>query len=177
MELLDEVDLLGDERLMGFISLASVAIVLVGVIALAALWATGVALGPMGWVVWVGGAVAWVASLGLHELIHGLLFRLLGPAGLHVSFSMGPGILCTRAEGAVLSPGRFLVVLLGPAVVISALWLAVALAGLPAVALVVGTLHLAGCTGDMAMASRILSVRCAGAVEDTETGCRVWGGQ
>lgn len=176
MVLLDEVDVLGDATLVNTMGLVSLGAVGLGAVALLAWLGLGGAAGEIGWQWWLGGAVATVAAFALHELVHGVAFKILGPRSTRVSFGVGPGILYTRATDATMAPGRFMAVLLAPTVIVTAL---IALggwwAGAPVVALVVGTLHLSGCSGDLAMAARIGRTPGVVACEDTDNGCILWG--
>ena len=110
-------------------------------------------------------------ALPVHELVHGAAFKLLGGRDLRLRFGyMPPGMLYTCADGAVLPRRSFVAVLLAPAALLSAAFLAGgALLDVPLAGVTCLWLHLSGCTGDLVMARRIVA---AGApyVRDTAQG-------
>ncbi len=117
-----------------------------------------------------------VASFAVHELVHGLFFKIFGGRACHVSFGAKAGMLYTRSDGCQLPKGQFIVVLMAPTIVVSALfaWAGAALmmeADLAACAI----LHLSGCVGDWEMVRAIVSTPGVTMVEDTECGVRLLG--
>lgn len=171
-----EVDVLADEvlrRRIARLSLQVFASALALVLAAAFFTATPF-LGTFG--SWLFFLAALAASLAAHEGVHALFFRLLHGPGGHIGFGFAEGMLYTRAEGVRLSKGKFVCVLLAPAVLVSA---ALAILGLPSghpveCALVAGC-HLSGCAGDWEMVREIALTPGTAAVEDTDSGCRLLG--
>lgn len=129
--------------------------------------------------VWILGLVLLcLAVFALHEGVHGALFKLLAPAGAQVSFGVEPehAMLYACAEGIVYPTGRYIAILLGPTVVLTALLACIGVAGgYPLACFVAGALHLSGCVGDWFYVREILSDRRIVACEDTSWGVRFLG--
>lgn len=144
-------------------------------LALTILWlAHGWPHAPFSWT-WAIVAVAIglisLAVLPAHELFHGLAFKLLGAgdATLHFGY-LSLGMLYTSCEGAVFSRQRYMAILLMPAVCVTAILMAAGMwLGYPLAAFICAYLHLAGCTGDFAMARYLLKTP-APYVRDTAYG-------
>ncbi len=130
-----------------------------------------------------GAMVAWVAallagsvvSLALHEGVHGLFFKLFAPQGARVSFGANwkLGMLYACAEGIVYSRRHYLVIILAPTVVVTALLVPVAvLSGWPFCCYVIAGAHLAGCVGDWKYAAAVLHDPAITHCEDTSWGVR-----
>lgn len=114
--------------------------------------------------------------LPVHELVHGLCFKLLGDPGIKVQFGFKNGCLYASAPGARLSPARVLVVILAPFVLLTPLaWAVVMLltGDVLAAWLLVG-FHAAGCAGDFYLAAVILRTAGVEDVEDTSTGVTLY---
>lgn len=117
-----------------------------------------------------------VASFAVHELVHGLFFKIFGGRACHVSYGAKAGMLYTRSSGCRLPKGQFIVVLMAPTVVVSVLfaWAGMALM-MEADLAVCAILHLSGCVGDWEMVRAIVSTPGVTMVEDTECGVRLLG--
>lgn len=103
-------------------------------------------------------AIATVASFAVHELVHGVCFKLLAPAGSRVTFGANwkRGMLYACANGVVYSRRRYLVIALAPTFVVTALLLgAGAVSGRIVAMTFAAVLHLTGCTGDWVYAEEI----------------------
>ena len=112
-----------------------------------------------------------IAVLPVHELIHAAMFVLLGGDDVHVSFGFQDFMLYTSAAGAVLPRRRFLVVLVAPSVLLSLMFVATGvMESAPLFAWMGLMLHLAGCTGDLAMARAIVREPRCTHVLDTSSG-------
>lgn len=176
MRVIGTVNVLEDTDLQRSMVRASWIILGVGATAAFALWLASHALGwnvtepvGLGWA--LGLVAASVVALPVHELVHAAAFVLLGSGDVRVSFGVKDFMLYTSANGAVLSRGSFMAVLLAPSVVVTALFV---LAGCvwhaPLFALLGGAFHLAGCTGDLDMV-RIIGITPAAAfVRDSPAG-------
>lgn len=121
-------------------------------------------------------AISLVSAFALHELVHGLFFKIFGGKEAHLRFGARDGMLYSCAAGLVLPRREFLVVLLAPTVLVSAIVFFAA----PALELrlggfVVFAMHLSGCTGDLAFVAAILDDPEVTKVEDTEDGIRLYG--
>lgn len=115
------------------------------------------------------------ASLAVHELVHGVLFKLLAPAGAHVTFGANwkAGMLYACADGIVYTRRQYLAVAFGPTVVVTAIALAIGVAtGWPVVWYAVAVLHLSGCTGDWGYVRAIVRNPSIAYCEDTDWGVR-----
>ena len=97
------------------------------------------------------GAALLLASFAVHELVHGLFFKLFAPAGSRVTFGANwrAGMLYACAEGIVYARRQYQVIILAPTIAVTILLvLGGMVTGHGAVAYVVAVLHLSGCTGD-----------------------------
>lgn len=181
MRTLGDIDFFGDDVLRQRLVRASVWLLIGGAalaVALSVVAGTGVieemrAL-PGDW-----GAAMWplvmaalsVVALPVHELVHALFMRVLGGPGTRVSFGYQAGMLYAGCPGLVLSKPRFVVVLLAPAVLVTAALLGLGLAlGYPFMTLWAAVLHLSGCSGDILAAGAILRERSCTHCRDTERG-------
>ena len=70
----------------------------------------------LGWI--VGLAAVSAASFAVHELVHGVFFKLFAPAGAHVTFgaNLETCMIYACAEGVVYSRRRYVAVCLAPTV-------------------------------------------------------------
>lgn len=119
--------------------------------------------------------VVMVASLLVHELVHGLFFKLFAPSGAKVTFGANwkAGMLYACAEGIVYPRGRYLVIILAPTVAVTVLLLAGgALTGHLAAGYLLAVVHLSGCTGDWGYAMEIARDPSITYCEDTTWGVR-----
>ena len=135
------------------------------------------AQGPIGtWWAWFLAAVAaYAVSLPLHELVHALFFKALGPAGTKVKFGYQSGMLYAGCPGTKFASAQMLAVLLAPFVLLSVAYWALGQAfDLGWLALALFLLHGAGCAGDLYFAWLLCRRPEADQVEDTETGIRLW---
>ena len=73
----------------------------------------------LGWI--VGLAAISMASFAVHELVHGVFFKLLAPAGAQVTFGANreTAMIYACAEGVVYSRRRYMAVCLAPTVVVT----------------------------------------------------------
>lgn len=107
------------------------------------------------WAWWLALAGGVMASFAGHELVHAWLFRRFAPPGARVTLGVNlkMGMLYASADGVVFPRSRYLLAVLGPSVVVSMVVLAVGVGlGWPLWTLLVGTVHLSGCSGDWAYA-------------------------
>lgn len=74
----------------------------------------------LGWI--VGLAVVSAASFVVHELVHGVFFKLFAPAGAHVTFgaNLETCMIYACAEGVVYSRRRYMLICPAPTVVLTA---------------------------------------------------------
>ncbi len=152
----ESVDFLSDEPWLASVARASLAVAAVGTVA-DMVWALLFPTEPLGagWLLAV--VAATLVALPVHELVHGAAFKLVGGKDVSVRFGYAsPGMLYTCADGAVLPRRAFVGVLLAPAAVVSAAFVACGLCfSAPLAGFTCLWLHLSGCTGDFAMARRI----------------------
>lgn len=170
-----ELDLFGDRVLLRRVLHLSVALLVACVALLAALLICGVAPERLSLAWLVACAAATAASLVVHELVHGALFRLMGGPGTRVRFGARDGMLYAAAPDLVLRAGRFVVVALGPTLLVDAAILALGLAALdaPVATCLVLAMHLSGCAGDLVFAREVVRERAA-FVQDSGTGIRLF---
>lgn len=133
-----------------------------------------------------GSLAAWLLALGalsiaalpVHELVHGVCFKLLAPAGARIAFGADwkRGMLFACADGVVFTRRAYLTALAAPAVVLTAAFL---VAGTclryPVLGIALAFVHLAGCTGDLLYVARIVRDKRVTHCEDTSWGVRLWG--
>lgn len=106
----------------------------------------------VGWI--VGLAAISMASFAVHELVHGVFFKLLAPAGAKVTFGANreTAMIYACAEGVVYSRRRYMAVCLAPTVVVTAaLALGFAFSGYPAAVLPGGRLAFVGLCGRLVL--------------------------
>jgi hypothetical protein len=180
MKLVRDIDVFSDEQLRRRMATVSAVVLGAGAVLITVWCLVGgvdfsletpgrIALG------FVIGAVATYVAFLVHELVHGLFFKLLAGPGQKIEFGYKDGMLYTRAPGCRLAVGKFMAVLLAPTVLVSA---AIALAGLftgrAFLAAIVFVLHLSGCSGDSCMANTIAMTPDVDLCEDTATGVECW---
>ena len=181
MRTLGDIDFFGDDTLRQRLVRASAWLIIGGAalaVALSVVAGTGVieemrALpGDWGAAMWpLAMATLSIVALPVHELVHALFMRVLGGPGTRVSFGYQAGMLYAGCPGLVLSKPRFVVVLLAPAVLVTAALLGLGLAlGYPFMTLWAAVLHLSGCSGDILAAGAILRERACTHCRDTERG-------
>lgn len=121
---------------------------------------------------WLVGLSA--VALPVHELIHAAAYKLLVP-GARVSFGHKDGFLYTDAHGAMARKSAQIVILLAPAVVLTCAFLGLGGAfGQPVLAILLASVHLSGCVGDILMVVRIARQPNVTHVRDTEFGIELW---
>jgi hypothetical protein len=169
VKVLANIDIVNDGRLQGrFVRLSLVPLV-VGAAVSVLLWAAGACEGiTLGWL--AASVCVFTVSLPVHEAVHAAAFKLLAP-GCRVSFEVRDWFVATNAHGAVAPRRAELVVLLAPALVVTALLAAVpALLGFQLFGVVQSFIHLSGCAGDVAMALEIAHEPECTHVRDTDNG-------
>lgn len=128
------------------------------------------------WMAWVVAAV--VVSLAAHELVHGLLFKVLAPAGARVTFGANwrKGMLYASAEGIVYTRAQYTAIALAPTVVVTLLVVAAGFAcGCPVAGAFAAVLHLTGCTGDWGYVRALRADPLITHCEDTSYGVCFYG--
>lgn len=174
MKPISEIDLLDDDALLARMSRASLILVAVGAVVACAGLVAGAWPDAFGLAWFALVVVASLVALPVHELVHAALFKLLGGPKAHIRFGARWGMLYTSAEGLVLPRRRFVAVLMGPAVLVTAALVALGLVlGQPLAAWVMAVLHLSGCTGDLGFV-RIICQSAADFVQDTNKGIALY---
>lgn len=132
---------------------------------------------PHGPFPWIGCAavaiVVYLLSVPVHELLHAAAFLVLGPSGTKVHFGFASGLAFASSPGTRMSKGRFGAVLLVPSIVLTCVFVALAIIleawALPWV-VVLGLLQLSGAAGDIYMNAVIARTHDADVCEDTKDG-------
>lgn len=130
--------------------------------------------------------IAWIAALvagcllplPVHELVHGALFKLFAPAGSRVTFGANwrAGMIYACAEGVVYTRRQYQIIALGPALVVTGALIALGVAmSWPLWTIIVSTVHLCGCAGDIAYADIIRRNPLIAYCEDTSFGVSFYG--
>ena len=169
MKVLANIDIVNDGRLQGRIVRLSLVPLAVGAVFCVFLWIVGACETlSLGW--FLASAAVFAASLPVHEAVHAAAFKLLVP-GCRVSFEVRDWFVATNAHGAVAPRRSELVVLLAPALVVTALLAAVpSLLGFPLFGVVQSFIHLSGCAGDVSMALEIAQEPECTHARDTNNG-------
>lgn len=112
--------------------------------------------------------------ISIHELIHGLFFKVFSDTG-KVKFGFKNGMAYATNPGTKYTWWQFLIIVLAPCVFISlALFLAYQLTWINATFFVaMASLHFAGCVGDLWYALLIMKYGDE-YYEDTEVGFSIW---
>lgn len=175
MTLIRDIDLFDDQDLLREITVTSLVTLGAGVVLVAAWLVSGWSHEQVGLLWFVGTVVAMLVSFALHELVHGILFKVYGGSKAHVSFGARAGMLYATAPGLVLTRHRFEVVLMAPTILVSLASLAPLVWGCPLMCVVVCLVHLSGCAGDWAFAQIIHQDHLVVTCEDTDRGIRLYG--
>ncbi|MCH3968010.1 MAG: DUF3267 domain-containing protein [Atopobiaceae bacterium] len=175
MTLIRDIDLFDDQDLLRRITLTSLVTLGVGVALVVAWLVSGWSHEQVGPLWLVGAVVATLVSFGVHELVHGVLFKVYGGSKAHVSFGARAGMLYATAPGLVLTRHRFEVVLMAPTILVSLASLVPLVWGCPLMCVVVCLIHLSGCAGDWAFARIIHQDHLVVTCEDTDRGIRLYG--
>ncbi|WP_392450209.1 DUF3267 domain-containing protein [Staphylococcus massiliensis] len=117
-----------------------------------------------------------IGFLIVHELIHGLFFKVFKPER-PVKYGFVSGMLYTTSPGSLYSRMKFNIIIIAPFLVLTTLLLILYHLNVitPEIFKVVGTFHTGGCTGDFYMIMLILR-KCSkeGFVEDTAKGLKIY---
>lgn len=130
------------------------------------------------WVWALALAAGCLVPLPVHELVHGALFKLFAPAGSRVTFGVNlrAGMIYACAQGVVYTRAQYIAIALAPAVVVTGALLAVGAAlGWPLWGIVVASVHLCGCSGDIAYVDIIRRNPLITHCEDTSFGVSLYG--
>lgn len=114
-------------------------------------------------------------SLIIHELIHGLFYKLFHPSG-HVKYGFKGGMLYATNPGTLYPRWQFMIIGIMPLLLItSILWL------LSLVNVLIGpefvliaAIHASGCVGDLYLESVLIFSPIGAVVEDTSNGIDVY---
>ena len=170
MRRLADIDLLGDGGIQRHMAQWSLVVLvgglLLGILAIVAF--PHEQIGPLWFLVLL---LVSILVLPIHELIHACAFGLFSGFSSHIRFGIANFMLYTTAEGLMLTRHRFCAVLLAPATIITVATLGICAAmGLPVLGWFAAVIHLAGCTGDFALAHIIMRDHFTTHVEDTSYG-------
>lgn len=106
-------------------------------------------------------------SLLAHEGIHGLFFKVFGAK--KVVFGFQKGLLYAKATGSFYQGWQYLIIALSPFIILTGFYWQLS-QHYPLVAILLCSLHAAGCVGDFYFAKLILKNGFTALVEDTDTG-------
>src|SRR5690625_3458606 len=114
-------------------------------------------------------------SLLVHELIHGLFFRIFAPSDSHtkVKYGFKQGMLYATNPEVIYKKGAFSIIILAPFIINSVLFLLLYLAGMDG--LIVASafvIHTGGCAGDFWYIYELIKKPSITHCEDTLTGVK-----
>lgn len=120
-------------------------------------------------------AVLLVASLPIHELIHGLFFKLFHPKD-RVKYGYAQGMLYATNPGRLYKRWQFMVIGIMPLILVTAILAGAFLAGWlqAAVFILVAAFHAAGCIGDLYFELLLIFSPVGSMVADTATGMAIY---
>ena len=174
MRKVKELALFEDRELLMHIVYLSLGIVAAGLAAVAIMLLAGVPIERFTPFTLLGVALVTGVALVVHELVHAAFFILMGGWGTRIRFGACDGMLFTEAPGLILPVVRFCVVLLAPAVLVTAGLVALGLSlGMPLATVLAAGIHLSGCAGDLMFLFEIVRAHAA-YVEDTGSGIRMY---
>lgn len=114
-------------------------------------------------------------SLPVHELVHGLFFKLFAPRGTKIEYGYKNGTIYATAPGVRFSRTRFIIIVLAPFVVLTLVYIAIGLTwNIPLTAYLCFATHTTGCVGDFFYVREIMADRRISVCEDTDTGVRFY---
>ena len=124
---------------------------------------------------WLWIAICLVVIIMVHELIHGLFFKLFNPEG-KVKFGFKKGMAYATSPNSFYTKGQFTVILLSPFVVITLVLYLGLLVGVvpPAVFVALSAVHGGCCIGDFFMGLLLVKEPKDVLVEDTEQGFNLY---
>ncbi|MFT8401194.1 MAG: DUF3267 domain-containing protein [Lentilactobacillus diolivorans] len=115
------------------------------------------------------------SSLIIHELIHGLFYKLFHPSG-HVKYGFKGGMLYATNPGTLYPRWQFMIIGIMPLLLITGiLWLLslVNILSGPEFVLI-AAIHASGCVGDLYLESVLIFSPIGAVVEDTSNGIDVY---
>jgi len=119
------------------------------------------------------GLVGLIILVFIHELIHGICFKIFNPKG-KVKYGYMKGMFYATMPHAIFTRKQFYIILLAPFVLIS-IGLLIVLLWLQVTSIIyVFAFHGAACIGDFYMAQVIYSNKQMNYVEDTEVGINLF---
>lgn len=124
-------------------------------------------------VIWTVVLVA--LSLPVHELIHGIFFRVFAPSNSHskVKYGFKQGMYYATNPGVIYKKGAFSVIILAPFIFNSILFLLLYLVGLDGqIVAYAFIIHTGGCAGDFWYMYELLKNPSITHCEDTPTGVK-----
>lgn len=124
---------------------------------------------------WVWVAIWFVVIIMVHEVIHGLFFKLFNPKG-KVKFGFKKGMAYATSPNSFYTKVQFVVILLSPFVSITlALYIGLLLGAITPVAFVfLASVHAGCCVGDFFMSYLLTREPKNVLVEDTEVGFNLY---
>ncbi|MCH4165363.1 MAG: DUF3267 domain-containing protein [Lentilactobacillus diolivorans] len=115
------------------------------------------------------------SSLIIHELIHGLFYKLFHPSG-HVKYGFKGGMLYATNPGTLYPRWQFMIIGIMPLLLITGiLWLLSLVNVLSGPEFVlIAAIHASGCVGDLYLESVLIFSPIGAVVEDTSNGIDVY---
>ncbi|WP_192988286.1 DUF3267 domain-containing protein [Carnobacterium mobile] len=177
MKLIKRVNLMGDKKLIMKLNIASIPLLILFFI-LFTLLTLGNNLSGEGERTFLGMFIGIISLLGIivvHELIHGLFFKLFNTEG-KVKFGFKNGLAYATSPNSFYSKRNFLIILMAPFITITLLlFLMYLFCLIPPYAFIwLASIHASTCVGDFYFSYLVIKAPKNSYVEDTEQGINIY---
>lgn len=174
MQLYKELNILEDKKLYNKINLFSLlilAVTTVAVVLVHLLLPGELELSfSFAEIIWI--AVLYFGSIPLHELFHGIFFKVFSKSG-KVKYGFSKGMFYASNPGEIYTKKQFILIILAPFILNSLLFLLLSMFGIaPTILWAVFILHTASCAGDFWYIYEIMKNSAITHCEDTPVGVK-----
>lgn len=179
MKLVKEFNLLEDKKILTILNIASIPLILIFAVLFILLSSLTHDLGKIdtdfsGLELLLGVGILFILVV-IHELIHGLFFKVFNPNG-KVAFGFKNGMAYATSPNSFYSKWKFIIILLSPFVFITvALYILMLLGVINAIVFTIfASLHASCCVGDFYMTFLVAKQAKGVLVEDTDVGINLY---
>lgn len=173
MKLIKRVNLIDDKKLIMKLNIVSILLLILFFIlfTLLTLWDNLSEKGGINFLGMFIGIISLLVIIVVHELIHGLFFKLFNTEG-KVKFGFKNGLAYATSPNSFYSKGKFLVILMAPFIIITLLLFFMYLFRLipPYAFIRLASIHASTCVGDFYFSYLVIKAPKNSCVEDTEHG-------